>query len=430
MDKILLREIILEQKDLVSRKEKDVSREVLPFIEKCLALPHVVVISGIRRCGKSTLLAQIMRKYYQNDVYYFNFEDERLVDFRSNDLNDLYEVFVELYGEKKVFFFDEVQNILGWERFVRRMYDRGFKFFITGSNASLLSRELGTKLTARHVSISLYPFSFLEFMTFKGYRPSHDALSLTKERGKIKGFFQEYLKMGGMPEFLKYREREILQGTYNDIIYRDILVRYGIKEEKAFRELCFYLLSHAGGLFTYNKLKQILNLGSVNTVKSYVDYCENSYLVHTLNLFSFSLAQQILTPKKAYGIDNGFLRLLSFRFSENRGRFLENMVLVELLRRGLGEVYYFKNEKGWEVDFLVKKKTKVTRLIQVTESLREVAVREREIRALGDALSKFKLSEGLILTEDEEQLLRWEGKRIRILPVYKWLLSKNEWLAV
>lgn len=194
MQKPLLREIILEQEK--DRKDLDlgIKRTALDFVSKQIPLPHAVVISGIRRCGKSTLLNQAINNFYKQGVYYLNFEDERLVDFEVADFNSLYEVFLELYGERKVFCFDEIQNVTQWEVFVRRMQNKGYKFIITGSNASLLSKELGTKLTGRCVSIELYPFSFIEYLSFKGYELKKNALSYTTERASIKKHFAEYLR--------------------------------------------------------------------------------------------------------------------------------------------------------------------------------------------------------------------------------------------
>lgn len=423
MDKKILKEVILEQAEFIQKRDLGIGREALNQIARYLKLPHVIVVSGIRRSGKSTLLGQIIRKYYDRDAYYFNFEDERLVDFELDDFNYLYELFLELYGEKKIFFFDEIQNVKSWEIFVRRMYDRGFKFFITGSNASLLEKEIGTRLTGRYLLVNLFPFSFREFLSFKGYHPGKDAFFVTKERGRLKRFFNEYLKIGGMPEYLKYKEREILERNYEDILYRDIIVRNDVKEVKALRELAIYLLSNAASLFTYNKMKIAFGLGSVNTAKSYVDYLENSFLLYVINMFSYSLKQQMFTPKKAYCVDNGILNIVSFRFSENKGRFMENLVFIELLRRGK-EIYYYKTEKGMEVDFLVRKGNRISELIQVTSSLKKETVKDREVKALVTALTELKMKKGIILTEDEEEEFSLKGKTISVTPVYKWLLTK------
>src|SRR3989338_9659612 len=326
MQKSLLKDIILEQEK--DRRELDpgVPRTALKSALRHAALPHAVVVSGVRRCGKSTLLNQVIDDFYKNGVYYFNFEDERLIDFNVEDFNDLYEVFLELYGEKKVFFFDEIQNVFQWEVFVRRMQGKGCKFFITGSNASLLSKELGTKLSGRNVSIELFPFSFTEYLSFKGFQLSKNGLSLTTERAALKKHFAEYLKHGGMPEYLKYQDQTLLKRVYEDILYRDIVARYGIKQVKPLRELGLYLLSNVGGTFSYNNLKKVLGLGSINTIKSYADFLENSYLIFLVNRFSYSLKQQFVSLKKIYCIDNGLAEAAAFQFSRNKGKFLENLV--------------------------------------------------------------------------------------------------------
>lgn len=429
MDKLLLKEVILEQRDFIDRAEQGIEREVLLNLKKYFKLPHTLVVSGIRRVGKSTLLVQLMRNFYKDTSYYFNFEDERLLNFESNDFNALYELMIELFGEKKVFFFDEIQNVKGWENFVRRMQDRKFKFFITGSNASLLSKELGTKLTGRYLSQKLYPFSFKEFLSFKNYKFQPNNLYKTVERGKLKKFFNVYLKEGGMPEYLQYQNKEVLKNVYEDILYRDIAVRYDIKETKSLRELALYFLTNLGGLFSYNKLKKNLSLGSVNTVKSYTEHLENSFLIFTINLFSYSLKQQAVAPKKVYCLDNGLANAVSFRFSRDRGKFLENLVFIELKRRN-EDIYYYKTKNNLEVDFLLKKGRKVKQLIQVSQNLKENKTKEREINGLITALKELKLKQGLILTEDEEEVITLKGIKIIIQPIYKWLLmpvnKKNE----
>ncbi|MBU3923097.1 ATP-binding protein [Patescibacteria group bacterium] len=422
MEKSLLKEIILEQKEVIDKKDKGIERNALFLIKKYLKMPHIVVIAGIRRVGKSTLLVQLMRSFYKDKCYYFNFEDERLLDFFSKDFNLLYESFLELFGEKRVFFFDEIQNIKGWENFVRRMQDRGFKFFITGSNASLLSKELGTKLTGRYILCELYPFSFDEFLRFNKYEFKENFLLKTVERGKLNKLFNEYLKQGGMPEYLNYKNSEILKKMYEDILYRDIVTRYEIKEVKSLRELSLYYLSNLANLFSYNKLKSLLKLGSVNTVSSYTDYLENSFLIFTTSLYSYSLKKQFVANKKVYCIDNNLANSISFRFSKDVGKFLENLVFIELKRRGK-EIYYYRTENNLEIDFAIRKGRKLELLIQVAQSLNNIEIKEREVKALIKALKELKLKKGLILTENEDGEIKIDNKIIIIKSIYKWLLE-------
>lgn len=421
MEKELLKEILLEQQEIIKNKEIGVEREVLETIKEWRSLPHTIVISGMRRVGKSTLLAQIINKFYKDSSYYFNFEDERLLNFQPEDFNYLYESFVELFGEQKVFFLDEVQNVKGWEIFIRRMLEGGFKFFITGSNASLLSKELGTKLTGRYLTCELYPFSFKEFLKLKGYSLTKNRLSLTPKRAEIKALFNEYLKEGGMPEYLRYRDLEILKKVYDDILYRDIVARYDIKEIRSLRELALYFLSNPSTLFSYNRLKESLGLGSVNTIKAYTEYLENSFIVFVLNIFSYSLKRQFIAPKKVYCIDNRLADCVSFKFSKNRGKFLENLVALELKRRGR-ELYYYKTKTGFEVDILIRKGGGIEGLIQVTQGLSDETVRQREIKSLTSAMEELGLSEGLILTVDDEEKISLPDKLINVTPIYKWLL--------
>ena len=368
MNSSLLKEVVLEQRKVLESIDLGIKRQALGELAKYIRLPHSIVISGIRRSGKSTLLAQIIHNFYKDEGYYINFEDERLIEFSLADFNTLYEIFIELYGDKKTFFLDEIQNIPKWEIFVRRMQDRGYKFFITGSNASLLSKELGSKLTGRYISLELYPFSFKEFLDFNDYSPGKDTFLITSERGRIKRYFSEYLKKGGMPEYLKYKDDTLLKRAYEDILYRDIVARYEIKEVKALRELGFYFLSNIGGLFSYNSIKKLLRLGSVNTVKSYADYLENSFLIFTIPRFSYSLKNQLASAKKAYCVDNGLIEAVAFQFSQNKGKFLENLVFIELKRR-YREIYYYKTNNGLEIDFLIRKDKRNALLIQVTEGL-------------------------------------------------------------
>lgn len=424
MDRALLKEIVLEQKALQESFNLGIRREKLDSVSKYFSLPHSIVISGIRRSGKSTLLAQIINAFYKDNYYYFSFEDERLIDFAPADFNALYEICIELFGEKKIFFLDEIQNAPQWEFFVRRMQDAGCKFFITGSNASLLSKELGTKLTGRTIVTELYPFSFREFLLFKGYALKKDFLSITKERAVLKKHFNEYLKAGGMPEYLKYNDPVILRRAYEDILYRDIVVRHEIKEVKALRELSLYFLSNTASLFTYNSLKEAFHLGSANTVRSYVECLEDSFLMFATNKFSFSMKKQFVAPKKVYCIDNGLIESVAFQFSKNRGKFYENLVFLELKRKIGTGIYYYRTEDNQEVDFLIRQGNKPYVLIQVTESLQDGRARTREINALAKAMEELKINKGLILTYDTEENIRLANKIITIKPIYKWLLEK------
>ena len=272
--------------------------------------------------------------------YYFNFEDPKATGFDLNDFQKLEELFLEECGQGDCYYFDEIQNVEKWEIFVRTMLDRGKHFLITGSNASLLSKELGTKLTGRHLRQELFPFSYSEFLTFT----SQQAGPTT---------FNEYLQKGGFPEHLKFGQSQILQELFNDIIMRDIVVRHKLRSPKSIKELALFLISNVGVEFSYNDLAKAFNLGSTNTAISFTSYLEDSYLLFTVPKFSYSLKKQSVNPKKIYAINNGLANVNSVSFSSNKGRMLENLVFLNLRRTGK-EVFYFKDQK--ECDFVIKTK--------------------------------------------------------------------------
>ena len=426
MEKSVFREILLEQQE--GRPLEDpalVAREELKAVRPLVSIPHAVVISGIRRCGKSTLLHQIQRRYYKEGEYYtLNFEDERFLDFHAIEFNALYEVLIELFGERKVFFLDEVQVVEQWESFVRRMMDRGCKFYLTGSNASLLSREVGTKLTGRRQGIELYPFSFREYLEFHGVRANRNALLLASQRGKLARHFQAYLKEGGMPEHVRFQRKEILRAIYDDILYRDVVIRYRLSDTKTLRELALYLLSNAERKISFNRLKDHFRLGSVNTVKRYIGFLEDCYLVFAVSKFSHSVKTQQIAPKKVYPVDNGFTHSIAFGFSANEGWALESLVAQELKRRRQ-EMFYYETRKGREVDFLVRTGSRVSGLLQVTRSLADEESRDRESKALAEAMEELGIKEGWILAlEAQESEISFGRRNVRVLPILKWFLER------
>lgn len=415
-----LKQILASQRESILKKPFGIEREILKEIETKQKLPHVIVITGIRRSGKSTLLRQIMEKYYNNkDFYYVNFEDERLLNFDARQFNDIYESLIELYGEQKIFFIDEIQNVKNFETFVRRFYDMGFKFHIAGSNANLLSKELGTKLTGRHVDIVVTPFSFREFLKLKKFKVEQKKIYLTETRVKIKKLFEEYLIKGGMPEYLLYDDIEILMRTYEDILIKDIVVRYNVDDVTQIREMYQYLISNFSNKFSYNAIKKMMKMGSVNTVKKHTSYLEEVYFAKTIKKFDHSLKKQIVNDKKMYIIDNGFLQAISTRLTQDKGWLLENIVF-NILNDQFTDVFYFSDKQ--ECDFITLKQKNVHSIIQVTWELNEKN-KEREIKGLVSAMDTFKQKTGLILTYDQEDEMAIENKKIVVKPVWKWLLE-------
>lgn len=414
-----LKRIIVDQRGLIQKKQVGVEREKLNVFAKKKDLPHVVVITGLRRVGKSTLLRQIIKKYYSDKNYYFiNFEDERLLNFDPKKFSMIYEAMVELYGEQKVFFIDEIQNIKNFEIFIRRFYEQGFKFIITGSNANLLSREIGTKLTGRHINISLKPFSFAEYLVLKNQKISRESIYRTETIAKIKKHFDNYLLIGGMPEYLLYDDPEILGRTYDDIVMKDIAVRYSVENLLEMRELFQYIISNYANKFSYTSLKKAFNFGSVHTVKKYISFLEETYFISLANKFDYSIKKQLANEKKAYVLDNGFIPQISNKLTKDNGWLLENLVFNKLSE--LGHVFYF-NFSG-ECDFVLQEKQKITMAVQVCWELNNKN-EEREIAGLLKAMDEFNLKEGLIITSNQEEEKRDNKSFIRIVPAWKWLLN-------
>ena len=416
-----VRAMLLEQQQAFWQRETGIERERLGEIERAFPMPHAVVISGLRRVGKSTLLAQFAHGLGEERFYYVNFEDDRFLGFQAEDANDLYRALVELFGERKIFIIDEVQNVPGWEHFVRRFMDQGIKFLITGSNASLLSRELGTRLTGRYVPVELFPFSFAEFLRFKEYNLPDLARLTTVEMARLHQYRDEYLRLGGIPEPLKYPELPLLRTLYDDILYRDIATRYRIEEVRALKELAFYLMSNPTSPISFNKLKEQFRLGSVNTIKNYIEYLENSWLIFTLNVYDYSVKRQQIAAKKVYSIDTGLVNAIGFSFSANTGKLMENAVFLAL-RRKTHEIYYYTTPAGYEVDFYLPGSDQ---LVQVAQNMDHPATQEREMRALTDAMETLGLSSGLILSDSNAETVTGDGLKITIRSLAEWLLESE-----
>ena len=399
--KEIIQEIIESQRKWILEIDKGVYREKINDIK--LFDSFAFVITGIRRCGKSTMLSQILSK--NNNFCYLNLEDPRFEDFELGDFNRADEVFKELYGNDGIYFFDEIQNIDKWEIFIRFLTDRKKTIVLTGSNASLLSKELGTKLTGRNIQLELYPFSYKEFLRLKKLKPNNKS-------------FEEYLTNGGFPEFIKKNDKTILQELLKDVVMRDIANRYNIKNVSILKKVAIYLVSHAGKEFSYNSLKKMFEIKSVQSIIDYVSYLEDSYLVFTIPKFSYSYKKQQVNPKKIYSIDNGLSNSNSITFSKDKGKMLENSVFLELKRK-YKEIFYYQDNK--ECDFLAKEKS-ILEAIQVCYELNEEN-EKREIGGLLEALKEFKLDRGLILTYGQEDSLIVDSKKIIVKPVWKWMMS-------
>jgi len=384
---------IIEEYSLAANKNKPVKREKDLILKNSL----VVVITGVRRCGKSTLLQQSLKN--EQKKIFLNFEDTRLEGFELSDFKKLEQIAIS--EKTTLLVFDEIQNIEGWEKYIRSTYDKGFKIFITGSNASMLSRELGTKLTGRHIQTELFPFNYKEY------------LLLTKEKAGTASF-KNYLQSGGFPEFLLSGENEYLRTLLRDIIIRDIAVRRNIKNEHTILRLAIHLMSNVGKEVSYNNLSKELGIKSVRTTIDYCDYLKESYLFDFVPRFSFSIKQQLINPRKAFSVDTGMARANSISFSEDYGRMLENAVFIRL-RQASQDILYFKDGYS-ECDFLVRKNEKIVTAVQVCWHLTEDNM-EREINGLKAAINLTKAKKGVIVTFDQEDVFG----EVRAVPAWKWL---------
>lgn len=430
MNKDKLKLVLLDQREFFLEKKSLIEREL--DLNPFLKTNQIVLISGIRRCGKSSLLYLIKNQLSlsENNILYFNFDDERLAKFSVEDFNKILELHQELFNidlKDTVLFFDEVQNFSGWEKFLNRLYERKIKIFVTGSNANLLSSELGTALTGRNMVIHLHPFSFIEYLKSKNFNFNPSIIN-TKKKVEIVQHLTGFLKYGGFPLVVEEENLELVKSYYQDILYRDIISRYNLSQLEEIKLLGSFLSTNIGKIFSYSKLKELVGIKSLSTLKNYLGYFEHSYLFYYLKKFDYSIKKQILNPRKIYVSDLSFNSEIGFKFSEDYGRILENLVFIELKRQG-HELYYHQQKN--ECDFVIKESLDITKAIQVTKSLDNIQTKKREFDGLLDAMSSYKLKTGLILTEDEEFTEKINDKdgnsyTVKVLPVWKWLLQDTK----
>ena len=392
--------IIARQREIEERKSLGQIRP-LDFNDVLLD-SHVLDITGVRRCGKSTVMRQRMRG---SDApwFYMNFESPLLTQFEMRDTIRL-DSLIDKAGAKCLFF-DEVDQLIGWEKYVRQKLDEGFHVCVSGSNASLLEGEIGTKLTGRHVSKELFPFSFREYLAFTGKEPSSDSAA-------------DYAHDGGFPRYLQTREEIVLQELFDDIVYRDVIVHNKIRDVSAVRELSAYLVENVGCRFTASKMLRPLNVASASTVTQWCEWLEKAYLFFFVPIFSDSEKSRLLNPKKVYCIDTGLEYAVASRRIPNDGARFENMVYLAL-RRTCRDISYF-DEEG-ECDFVVRRRHAVTDVIQACMQLTDES-KDREIEGLVKAMESFSLNSGMIVTENQRDTIQVGKHHIEIVPFWDWSL--------
>ena len=426
INKITAREIIDTSLNEIKNK-KIVNRAEAEILEKYLDYKQIVALSGVRRCGKTYILFQFIKMLMEENknAAYINFEDPRFDD-SVEQLDILYKAFLE-YTEKngKIYFFlDEIQNIGKWERWLAAMYEKDIKFFVSGSNASLLAGEFSKSLSGRHKLIKIYPLSFKQFIFLKdsslaGEKKWH----VTEETSRIKKLLKEYLHYGGFPEVVFNGRKDILRDYFEDIITKDIISRHNLKFKQSLKELAFFLMTNISSLHSLYSLNKTIQARSINTIKNYLMFLEDAYLLVKIPFFSFSLKKQQANPFKIYSIDVGMRNAVSFRFSEDIGKIYENAVAIELVKRFDKEnIFYWKSSKHEEVDFVVKKGLKIGQLIQVCYNIDDQETKKREIKPLLKASKELKCKNLIVVTEDRESEEKLKGGKVKFIPLWKWLL--------
>jgi predicted AAA+ superfamily ATPase len=393
-----IKNIVQSQLNWLEPEPDEILRIALDSFPELTSFTYI--LTGVRRSGKSTLMKQLMRKSGRRN--FISFEDPRTFDFKVDDFFKLEEVFEELNGDTEKFFFDEIQNISAWERYVRLATDQKKIIVITGSNASLLSKELGTRLTGRHLDFEVFPFSYKEFLLFRGLNFSADS-------------FHEYLIQGGFPEYLKKKRGEVLSTLVNDILDRDIFIRHALKNTETYRHITRYLLSNISKEISFNNIKNTFHLGSATSAMDFLGYLNDAYLFFLVPRFDYSLKVQSVNPKKVYGIDTGLINVNSLSITADKGRLLENYVFLEI-RKQSRQVFYFR-KKG-ECDFITRSSNGTFSAIQVSWQVSSEN-EKREVEGLLEAMNYLNLNDGLIITFNQEDQISINGKTIRLTPAWK-----------
>ncbi len=407
-----------EEKMRAALRASDIIKRELDVKSASLKTGAAHIITGPRRAGKSVFAFQLTSN---ERLGYMNFNDER-ISISSAELNKVLEAIYRLKGDTNLLVFDEIQEVPGWERFVSGLVDSK-RVVITGSNARMMSRELATYLTGRHVDHVLLPFSFKEFLSYKGVNA--ETSPSTTEKARILSMLDEYMRIGGFPLAIKNGD-QFLVDLYKDIIERDVAQRYRIKLTSKLADAARYLMTSISNETSYNKLSKMLEIRGKRTVQNWIGYMESAYLLFKLERFSFKLKEAVMAPKKVYAIDTGMASTIAMRVPKSA--LMENAVAIELLRRKsyykrTMEINYWKDHSQREVDFVLRNGGEVAGLIQVTYASEKSELRERETKSLIAASHELKCNDLLVITWDYEGEIKEAGKKIKLTPMWKWLLG-------
>jgi len=417
----MIRDIILQQK-----KEKEmmlsrvyIEREKIPFMQKFLDTDLIKIITGPRRAGKSSFAFLSLKN---RNFGYLNFDDENLLKFSGDEI--IKGIF-EVYKKPDIILFDEIQNFADWEIFVNKLQRRGFNLILTGSNAKLLSRELSTLLTGRHIPIEILPFSFREFLKSKNFEIEE---GLPQTKGEVLNYLNEFIKNGGFPEVIvkSVEAKTYLDTLADSILLKDVVKRYKVKLLQKIYELFLYMASNFTNEYTFTRLKNILNFNSTRTIENYLRYLEEAYLIFSLNRFSYKIKEQIKTPRKVYLVDNGFIQAKSFMLSQDYGRLMGNLFFQELLKKGLKvneNVFYYKTRNQKEVDFVLKEGIEIKELIQVVYDIADYNVKKREMGALIEASEELRCDNLTIITWDTKGEENIKNRKIKVIPLWQYLTA-------
>jgi len=416
----VIKDILKENRGVRPKNLKERSFNISALLDK--KTDKINTFTGFRRVGKTYLLFLIMKKVNDGSCIYFNFEDERIPE-STDVLTQLIYAVEELYPEQyNILFLDEIHIIPGWGKFLRRIKDQGYKVFVTGSSSKLGLKEIPTELRGRTRNHSIFPLAFKEYLAFKDILfDDFDSHRQTE----INRILDEYLVYGGFPEIYEaddIERREVIQEYFRTLVQRDLIERFNIRQEALLRSTIKLLMNSLTISISKltNTLKSIGYRCSKNTISNYLSYMESSFFLHQALFYSNNVKDQMQYPRKVYFIDNGFLKYLSL--NPNRSRSFENLVAIELKRRGYN-LFYWKNPKDEEVDFVIIENETVSQLIQVCYNMTFEDTRTREIKALKKAMQHFSLDKGTILTLNQEESIKGKDFEITVVPISKWLLE-------
>lgn len=355
---------------------------------------------------------------------YFNFDSDQLPN-KKIDTNDLMKELIAVYGEVKYILFDEIQNLPNWELFANRLHRNGYNLVITGSNANLLSKELATHLTGRHIPIEIMPFDFGEFLRAKNYHLESEKIMLAEERGKLLNLVEQYMASGGYPEIVvKNIDPKIYLGTlFDSILFKDVVERHKVKNSGQIDRLGNYLINNISAQYSGRKLARVLDFRSNITLEKYLGYLVEAYLAFFLQPYSNKASQRLALPRKIYTVDNGFIEAKSVSHSSDLEKLSENLVFIELIKKGYRlnfDLFYYKTRNNREIDFVIKKGLKIESLLQVSCSTNDLDTEKREIKALSEAADELKANDLKIITWDTKKEIKKDNKTIQFVPLFEW----------